>query len=73
MLHAYVGHCGFWKRTPIKTKGEKLLNHIDSDMKWSRGWFEDDNESEPVLPAFETVCGKAEIEKLLDPADVKNL
>jgi hypothetical protein len=42
-------------------------------MKWGRGWFEDDNESEPVLPAFETVCGKAEIEKLLDPADVKNL
>lgn len=40
-------------------------------MKGARGWFEDDSESEPELPVFYTVCGKAKVEKLLDPADVK--
>ena len=45
----------FCRMTPVETKGQHHLNHIDSDMKGAGDFVEDDSESEPELPAFETV------------------
>ena len=64
----------FWRRTPVKTKGQKLLNHIESDLKGAGDWFEADSESETELPVFEPAKQavlEGSVDNFTSPQDLK--